>query len=636
MLQRISDGLRGQKWLAWLILGLIAVVFVATGAWGVVDFEMNQSRYAVKADGVKVSADEAVRAWSERQSQWQQQFRTEMPADVRPKEQDELLESLITRALLQDRANKLGFRVSTDRLMLAIQQEQAFQVEGRYDAQLAKARLAQVGYTPQGYEIEKRQSLQVGQLQDGIRISNFMTSQELKRILDLQSQEREVAYVLLPAEQFAGTAPIDEAALEAYYNKNRDRFMSVESAVVDFAELRLETIAAQMTPSEQDLRKLYDQDKARFVQSERRRGRHILIQSADAKSDAEALKKAEAALADVRGGKDFAEVAKAVSQDAGTAPQGGDLGFAERGQFVGPFEEALFSMQPGEIRGPVKTQFGYHVIRLEEVEAGKTKSFDEARVDLAAQARSDMAADEFGSRQERLQQALEGAAPNLDALTQQFGMSRGEAPAFLRGGGGEPLGASQELQDVVFSDSVLNQKRIGGPVALGDDRIVVLRVKQHNPAAPKPLAEVREQIIASLRTERGTAAALAVAQKSLPELSSGALTLDTFAKAQGVKAEAKRFIGRGDPSVPAALRNAVFDTPKPAGSVASRTVSLDDGGVAVYQVSQVRADSASNPDLSKQLAQFVLATAGAGDLIAYLEEMRRRADVTKNPTVFQQ
>jgi peptidyl-prolyl cis-trans isomerase D len=637
MLQRISDGLRGQKWLAWLVLGAIALVFVAWGATGIVSFEASQSTYAAKVNGTKIPVEEATRAWSERQTEWTQQFRTEMPAAERPAQQDAVMERLIVRTLLQQRVDERGFRVSDDRLKQAMQQEQAFQVDGRFDPQLAKARLAQIGMSPEAYEAEKRQALQLSQLQDGIRVSHFMTAAELKRVLDLQSQEREVSWVVLPVEKFASTAAIDDAAIQAYYDKNRDQFLTTESVSLEFAELRLEAISSQVTPSEEDLRKLYESDKNRFVQPERRRARHILFQAADDAAAPEALKKAEQALADVRAGKDFATVAKERSQDAGSAPQGGDLGWAERGQFVGPFEDAIFSMKADEIRGPVKTQFGYHVIKLEGIEPGKTKSFEDARLDLSMQARAGLAADEFGNRQEAIQQRLESPGVNLDALAKDLGLLRGSVAQFLRGGGGEPLGSSQELQDVVFSDAALSQRRVVGPVALGEDRLVVLRVTEHRPAKAKPLAEVREQVIAKLRAEQGAAAAMAQAQEALKSLAAGSATVESLATGWGLKAEPKRFVGRGDPSIPAGLRTAVFDALKPqAGAPRNEVAKLDDGGVALFQLTQIRPNSAQNPELTKQLGTFLASRAGVGDLVAYLEEMRRQAKVDKNARVFEQ
>ncbi|MEZ5473808.1 MAG: peptidyl-prolyl cis-trans isomerase [Steroidobacteraceae bacterium] len=636
MLQRISDGLRGQKWLAGIVLGAIALVFVAWGATGIVDFGFGPSAVAAKVDGEKITAQQAVKAWSERQSQWQQQFKTEIPPEEQAAQQDAVLEQLVLRNLVQQRLDERGYAVSQDQLHRAMQAERAFQVNGVYNAQVAKAALAQVGYSEEQYAAEKRAELKTNQLQNGIRVSHFMTPAELERILALQNQEREVRFLVLPTDKFVGDAAIDDATIKAYYEQHRERFLKPESASIDYAELRLEQLAAQVEPTEADLKALYESDKTRFVLPERRRARHILFNAPDDKSAPAALAKAQQVLALARAGKDFSALAKEYSDDAGSAAQGGDLGWSDRSAFVGPFADALFAMKENEVRGPVRTQFGYHIIRLDGIQPGKTKSFEEARPELEARYRNERAAELFGDRQEELQRKLEQPTARFDDIVKEFGLVRGEVANFERGVGGQPLGLNKDLEDAVFSERSLSGGRIAGPVALSDDRLVIARVKEHRKAAPKPLADVRDEIIASLRKERGAKAARVAADTALPTLTTGA-TLDALAKKWGLEAAAPaQFIGRGDPSVPAAVRTAVFESAKPGNAPVSGVVGLDDGSVAMYLLTRTRVNDSSNPEMQAQLANFVSMREGAGDLTAYLEEMRRNADVTKYPQVFAQ
>src|SRR5262249_26843439 len=147
---------------------------------------------------------------------------------------------------------------------------------------------------------------------------------------------------------------------------------------------------AAQTVSDADLHAAYEKAKNRLLIPEKRHARHILISGKD---DAAARALAEQVLAQVKAGKDFGELAKQYSQDPGSAQNGGDLGWAERTSFVAPFADALFGMSVGEVKGPVKTQYGYHIIRLDEVQAGKGKTFEEARPDLEAQLRRDRATD---------------------------------------------------------------------------------------------------------------------------------------------------------------------------------------------------------------------------------------------------
>jgi hypothetical protein len=208
-------------------------------------------------------------------------------------------------------------------------------------------------------------------------------------------------------------------------------------------------------------------------------------------------------------------------------------------------------------------------------------------------------------------------------------------PQFLRGGGGEPLGSSPELQAAVFSDATLNQGKLGGPVALGEDRLVLVKVPQgaHHPAAVKPLPEVQSEIVDILRRERGETAARNAAEAALKKLEAGA-KFEDVAKEMGSAVEPARFVSRGDPSIPAALRTAVFEAPRPADKPVMKVARLDEGS-ALYVVTRTRVtDDAANPQMAEQQRQQLLQRAAQGDIAAYVSEARRKAKVVKNARVF--
>jgi peptidyl-prolyl cis-trans isomerase D len=257
------------------------------------------------------------------------------------------------------------------------------------------------------------------------------------------------------------------------------------------------------------------------------------------------------------------------------------------------------------------------------------------RAELDAQYRQDHSADLFGERQEQMTAAVERGDADLDKIARDLGLTRGSIAEFPRGGGAEPLGSSPDLQQVVFGDATLNQGRIGGPVALGEDRLVIVKVTQHRKAEPKPLAAVREEIIGLLRHERAVAAAKAAAADMLTKLEAGG-KLDALASSARTTAEPARFVSRGDPSIPAALRTAVFEAPRPTTSPVIRTASLDDGSTAVFVVSRTRVgDTSANPQLAQQQNIMLVQRAASGDIAAYVSEARRKAKVTKNPRVFE-
>lgn len=634
MLQRIRDGLHGRKWLAWLALFPIAAIFIFWGGSNSLDFNGSSRQDAAIVDGEKIPATEATKAWSETQARWSQQFGTEIPAEQRARIQDNILEQLVLQKLLENRLDAEHFHVSEGRVLTEIQNVPAFKgADGKYDPSLAKQLLASNGISELEFFKEQRKQLLLNQLQAGIGNSYFLTKAEQQRLSNLENEEREVEYAQFKAEQFADANPIDDAAIKAYYDKNGDRFMTTESVSLEYAELRLEQLASQVAPTESDLKKVYEENRGNYVLEERRRARHILI-PVNGDDDAGARKQAESVLIEARAGKDFADLAKKYSKDS-TSTDGGELGFVQKKDFPGPFGDTLFGMKVGDIAGPVKSQFGYHLIKLEEIQAGEAKPFEAVRGELDSQYRQDKSAELFGERQDQIGALLEKGEGDLDKIAKDLNLTRGSIAQFLRGGGAEPLGSSTDLQQVVFDDATLNQGKIGGPVPLGEDRLVLVKVTAHHKAEVKPLDQVRAEIVTLLTHDRGVAAAKAAAE-ALEKKLEGGEKLATAAAASKLTAEPARFISRGDPSIPAALRTAVFEAPRPEGKPVVRSATLDDGSTAVFIVTRSRTgDTNSNPQLALQQNIMLSQRAASGDIAAYVNEAKRKAKVEKNPRVFE-
>ena len=635
MLQRIGDALKGSKshrWLAYAVIVPLSLVFVAWGAYGLVNLSVGGSNYAAEANGAKISLEDARNAWLRQQSVWQQRLGgADLPAGLRNTMQDQVLEALIRNALLTQRSHDLGYRVSHDELREAVQGEPAFQVDGQYSPDAAKAALAQAGVSLEAYEQQLRTEVQRMQLEGGIRASDFLTAGELARLSDLEQQEREVRYVVLPAAQFRDAAKVDDAAVQAYYKAHQAQYMTPESAKLQYAELRLDSLAAQQSVSDADLHAAYDKNKSRLEVPEKRHARHILITGKD---DAAAQALAQQVLAQAQAGKDFGALARQYSQDPASAQNGGDLGWTDRSSFVKPFADALFSMTVGQITGPVKTQFGYHIIRLDEIQPGKAKSFEEARPDLEAQVRRERATDRFGEIQEQLQGRLAEGAADLAALAQEFHLQPGEVADFAKGAGAAPLGAAPQLQELLFGDPPLAAGKLAGPVVLGDDRLVIVKMLEHRKPQPKPLEQVRDGIVAAITTERETQAALKAAQAARGQLLEGA-AFEAVAQQLRVSADPAHFVGRSDPSIPAQVREAAFALPRPAGKPQVAALALSDGGAAVVSVSAVRTAPAHDDKAQRDRAVQEAERIGEADALAYVDEVRRTADVRKNPHAFE-
>ena len=631
MLQRIRDSLESQKWLTYVVLGALAIIFAAWGAYGIVNLSFGGASYAAKADGQEVSIQDARNAWQRQQGEWQQRFGGDIPAQEKPILQDQMLEQMVRDLLLTDRSHDLGYRVSDADLIKAIHAQPRFQIEGQYSPEAARLALSQLGIPEQTFETEMRSSLLRDQLEGAIAVSDFVTAPEVERMRALQDQQREIRYALLPADKFGADAKIDDAAVQAHYKAHSNDFMTQETANIQYAELRLDQVAAQMTVSDEDLRADYDKNKSKYVNPEQRRAQHILISVSDPKDDAAALKQAQQVLADAKAGKDFGQLAKQYSKDPGSAEQGGELGFVSSDSLEKPFADALFSMTPGEIRGPVKTRFGYHIIKLEEIQPAKVKSFEEVRPQLEADLKHNRAGDRFGEIQEQLQRKLQEPDANLDVLAKEYQMQTGAVPQFLRGTGGGTLAGVQPVQDLVFGDNAVGIGKLGGPALAGEDRLILVKVLDRKQPQLKPLAEVRDSIVADLRKQAGTEAALKAAQSATAKLEGGA-SFDEVIKDLGVTAEPAKFISRGEASVPAQVLSAVFAAPKPdPGKTLYRPVKLATGGAALFALTNVRTKPTdSNPRAEMAYRRQAAERIGDQAVNAYVDELRRTASVKKN------
>jgi peptidyl-prolyl cis-trans isomerase D len=637
MLQKIRDSLQSQRWLAIVILGALAVVFAAWGAYGIVNINVAVGDYAAKVGNQKLSLQEVREDWMRQQSLWQQRVGGEIPPQMKTSVQNQLLESLIKNLAMTEHAHELGYRVSNAEIQEAIRSEPAFQIDGQYSPQAARMRLAQAGISLSGFEDQVRSSLERQQIEGPLQSSDFLTARESEALRALTDEEREVRYAVLTPDKFKGSAPIDEKEIAAYYQIHQSQFMTPEWVKLEYGELRLDQLTSQATVSDGDVKEYYGKNKDRYVVPEKRRASHILIQIPPGKDgDAIARKKAEEILAQARAGKDFAALAKQYSQDVGSATKGGDLGLADRSAYVAPFADAVFSAPVGEIRGPVKTQFGYHIIRVDEIQPGKTRTLEQARPEVEAQLRKDRAGDKFGDLQEQLQRRLEQSGADFDGLVKDFQLQKGEVARFQRGIGGQPLGTSAELQEAVFSAPVLDEGRIGGPLQMGEDRLVIVKDLEHHKSAPQPLDEVRESIMAAILKQRGNAAAVKAAATARDQLKNGT-SLDSVLQGLGLNSDPAHFVGRQDPSLPAQIREDVFHAPRPeGGKPVYRVVPLSEGGAALVVITNVRTHgTAINTQANAAASEKQRSQQGEGEVAAYIAEVRRTTSVKKNPKAFE-
>ena len=633
MLQTIRDKITG--WFAAVCLGAIAIVFVF---WGINLRSVTAPTYAAKVNGERIPLEAARRAWQEQQARFQQMMRSEIPEAFKKQQQQALLDGLIRRTLISERARDLGYRASDRIIAETIMAAPELQVDGKFSRERYAAFLRERGRSETQMEEELRTDIATNHLQAGVIGSAFITPAELARRQALEGEQREIDYVVIPANAFAGTVSVADADVQAWYDAHKSNYMTAETADAQYVELKLSDVEKDINVDEAALKAHYEQVKDQFATQERRHARHILISVGEGTDDAAAKKQADEVLAKVKAGGDFAALAKQYSKDPGSAEKGGDLGWASKGMFVGPFEDALFSMSVGEIKGPVKTQFGYHIIKLEEIESGHVKSFEEVRPQLEADYKHEQAQAAFYDRTQKLADESFAHLTELDGVAKTLGVPVKTEKGFTREGGGE-LGKDPQIIDAVFSEPVLEKGQNSSLITVGDDRALVVRVTDHKAPEQKPLEAVRSEITAELKQRAEKEAVANKGAEVLGKLNSGT-PWNQVAGALKVSAAGKQFVSRDATNVPAPVLRTAFSVPK-ASIIADkpqfRGVATDDDGYALVAVSAVRkGDIAQLPEGERNgKTQQNARAIGSAEFGAYVEDLERRASIDRNPAVFE-
>jgi peptidyl-prolyl cis-trans isomerase D len=627
MLQSIHDKLKG--WLAYVVLGAIGLVFVF---WGI-NWTLSAPNYAAKVNGTEISTNEVRQSYQQQLAQIERQSKGPLDDAMRNEIKQRVLDEYVNSEALVTRFDDLGYRVSDEELLAAMSTVPAFQVDGKFDKAHAVAFLNAQGRSIAEIEGMFRHDVKLKQLDTALGASSFATPTELKEFRALTRQQRELAWFTLPAAKYAAGANPDDAAVKAYYEAHKADYMTPETVNLRFVELSLAQMASKVSVDDAQLKAYYDEQKAktpeRFNQAEQRRVSHILLSVNDPKDDAAVKAKAEGILKRAQAGEDFAKLAKVFSQDPGSANQGGDLGWSERKVFVGPFGDAAFSMKPDEIRGPVKTQFGYHILKLAGIQPAAVKSFEQARADLEAEYRRNEAERLFNTAQDQLADAALQNTTDIDVVARKAGLTVQDVPNFSRAEGGGALGKTPAVIEAAFSQDVLDG-HLSPLIEVEKGRGVVLRATDHQLPQQKPLEAVRTEVVAAWKKQQGVQLASAAAADAAKRLNSGE-SWDAVVKALGATAQPAKFVSRAEQDVPAEVGTAAFTLPKPAQKPIYENVALDNGDAAVLAFSAVREDpnaaKVSEADMRRQFAAGI----ASGEAQSYAAAARVDAKVVLNP-----
>jgi len=628
MLQQIRDRARGV--FGWIILGAIVIVLTLFGFGAFTAFVSSEPTVA------KVGKAEITRAELEQGIDRQRrQMLAAMGPDVDPQLLDDdrlgdrVLANLVQRTLLLEGARTAGMVVSerdVDRIIVGMDE---FRSDGRFDPDRFRFVLGSAGLTPSGFRRGLTEDLLIEQLAGGLGETSFTTRREFSEMAELLLQERDTAWLRFDPERFEEEVELDEALLRDFYERHLDEYFADEQVRVRYVMLERDAIVDDVEVSEAAIRGAYERELEAFQAQERRRASHILINTGDARSEAEALAQAEALRERILAGEDFAELAREYSDDPGSAPDGGDLGMAGRDTFVPPFEQALFGLESvGEVSEPVVTQFGVHLVRLEEVASSEPPSFERRRPGLLARLQEEGARTRFSEMRQELD-TLAFETPDLEEPAETLGLDIREAGPFTRAGG-EGLFANQELVRAAFARDVLEEGYNSSAIEIDDGVVVVLRVAERERAHQRDFEEVAEEVRADYLAAESRRLAREAAEAALLRLQEGAGT-SSVAGLYGLDWQRQDGLTRNDMEVPERVREQAFALPHPALEDRSiGSVELADGSQVVVLITDVRPGDpvALGSAEREQLRNILRNNLGEQEFESYRQALRRDLGVT--------
>ena len=627
MLEQIRE--KAPRWLVSLILLLLVIPFAL---WGVNSYvQPTGGADAAHVGAATISVDELQQALRQEGQRLRQSLGDAYsPALLdNPETRRTVLDRLVNRELLALDAGDRRLQVPDAAVLAVIQAADAFTGENGFDRLRYESVLRRQGLSPAAFEADLKRSLALQQIQGGLADSAFISQAELDALAALWFERRDLRLATLDWQNFAPTTAPDEAAIKAYFDAHKAEFLTDEQVRVAYLELSLDAMAAELSVDDAMIAKRYEELKPELGGAEQRQTRHILIRiPADATPDVveQARKKAEALRAQVIAGSDFAALAKAESADSGSAEQGGDLGYFERGSMTPAFEEAAFTLPLNTVSEPVRTPFGFHLIEVTAIRPSAAPPLAEIRDTLRQRVQRELAQEQFFAAAETLRaqsfehpDTLAPAAQALDLKVQEIG------PIGRRGG--EGVAANPEFLRHAFSTEA-----IGGDNSevfeLGEGRYAVLRVLDHTPAAQRPLDDVKADITARLRQQQGAAAARTAGEALVAKLRAGE-TIDADLTEHKTTFVDLPDIGReGKEGLADAVLKTAFSLPVGDAKPGQAGIELDNGSYVILVATARRpGPAATNAEARDALRRQLLTIRADQALTAQLAALRQRHPV---------
>ena len=622
MLQNIRDN--SQGWIAKTIIGVIVALMALTG-FDAIFQATSTSQDAAKVNGEEITQVELTQAVDMQRRQLLQQLGKDFDSSLLDEKmlREAALKGLIDRKLLLQGAKDAKFSFSEAALDQVILQTPEFQEDGKFSSERFDQVIRQLGYGRLQFRDMLGQEMLIGQLRAGLAGSGFVTDEQVNAFARLEKQTRDFASMNIKADPAAVKLSDDE--IKAYYDEHAKEFMTPDQVVIDYIELKKSSFFDQVAVKDDELQAQYQKEIANLA--EQRRAAHILIEVNDKVSDEQAKAKISEIQQRLAKGESFEALAKEFSQDPGSAANGGDLGFAGPGVYDPVFETAVYALKQDQVSEPVRTSFGYHLIKLLGVEAPEVPSFASLKDKLTHDLKTQQVERRFVDATKQLEDSAFEAS-DLVQPAQELKLTVHTSAPFGREGG-EGIAANRAVIQAAFSTEVMDEGANSTAIELDPETVVVLRVKEHRKPEQLPLEAVASSIRAQLVKEHASAAAKTRAEDIIKNLRDGKLPLNKPVDGQSWKVQ--EAVARGQEGIDPAVLQAVFRMPKPASKDKPTfgSVTLADGSVVVLRLNGVNDAVAPTEEEKASYRRFLASRVGQQDFSAYRKQLENEAKVER-------
>ncbi len=617
MLTKIREKAQGA--FAWGILILICVPFAL---WGINNYLDTGKEAAVASVGDKDFYQRDVNKAYEQYSQNLHGLGVDEQAI-----KAQALQKLIKDEVLLQYVHAEGLVVTDDEARDFIKGLPYFQVDGKFSDKQFKTLLSSQRISSAEFVSRIKNALIMEQFQHSIVDSSFATQYDVESFFKIQNQLRDVDYVTVPVQALKEQPTTEE--ISAYYQQHQDLYSTPEQVSVESVALSLEEIAKKVVVTDEKLKAFYEEQKDQFTTPERRKISHILFMVNDKITEKQALEKALKAKQDLAS-KDFSALAADVSDDKLTAKKGGDLGLFNVGVMEKAFEESASTLKLGEVSNPVKSAFGYHLIKVTELVPGDIKSFDSVKNEVTLAYQKAQAENAFYEAGQKLTEMSYEHPDNLQTVADGLNVSVQKSALFTKEKG-EGIASDEKVRNAAFSEEVL-QGNNSTPIELGADRLVVVRLLEHKVAAKRDLNEVKQDVAAVLSKEKSQLLTVQKAQQIKERLQAGD-SIQAVASENKLEIKAEKGLARGKNKLPEQLSEAIFKAAKPVGGKPSVFIAvLPSGEQVLVSLTKVTAGIMSEDDKKQmELAKKNIANAfGQTEFNQVLNSLQAEADVEIN------